>query len=197
MINYKGTLEPGCFYHIYNRGNNRENIFYNNENYKFFLRRYDEYLSPVVETYAFCLLPNHFHFLIRVKEPKVVSPSQKAKPLNTSNAFQRLFTSYSMAINKQQKRTGSLFQKPFKRIKINSIQYLANVVFYIHANPQLHKITDDFRDYPWSSYNRILTNKPSALNKSAIVAWFSNSENYISYHAQKIELALLKELIIE
>ena len=54
-------LEEGQFYHIYNRGNNRERLFYSTENYLFFLRRYDEYL------YAFCLLPNHFHLLVRVK----------------------------------------------------------------------------------------------------------------------------------
>ena len=78
MPNYRQPLEPGCFYHVYNRGNNGDNLFYNQENYKFFLRKYDEYLSPLVETYAFCLLPNHFHLLIRVKE---IPPFEKVEPL--------------------------------------------------------------------------------------------------------------------
>jgi putative transposase len=206
MINYKQPLEPGCFYHVYNRGNNRERLFYNNENYKFFLRRYDEYLSPIVETYAFCLLPNHFHLLIRVNELtnlQEVSPFEKVKPLKrehidiVSLAFQRFFTSYSMAINKQENRTGSLFQKPFKRLKVTNTQYLANLVFYIHANPQLHNIAPDFRDYPWSSYHRILNNKPSALQKSKVVEWFSDPSNYIAYHTQKADIAMIKELLIE
>lgn len=196
MLNYKQPLEHGSFYHIYNRGNNGENLFYNHENYQFFLRRYDEFLSPLVETYAFCLLPNHFHLLIRVKDFLEVSPFEKVKPL-PHQAFQRFFTSYAMAINKQQGRTGSLFQKPFKRLKVNSTKYLANLVFYIHANPRLHKIAPDFRDYPWSSYNRILNKKPSALSKTAVLEWFSTPANYVAYHAQKTDLAILKEIMIE
>jgi putative transposase len=195
MLNYKRPLEPECFYHIYNRGNNRETLFYNNENYKFFLRRYNEYLSPFVETYAFCLMPNHFHFLIRVKEFAEVPPFKKVEPL--SEAFRRFFTSYSMALNKERGRTGSLFQKNFKRLKITNTQYLANLVFYIHANPQLHSLTDDFRDYPWSSYNRILNSKPSALNKNMVIEWFSNSDNFIAYHSSKIDIATIKDLILE
>jgi REP element-mobilizing transposase RayT len=185
MQNYKQPLKPGCFYHVYNRGNNGENLFYTHKNYQFFLRRYDEFLSPLVETYAFCLLPNHFHLLIRVKGSSEVSPFEKVKPL-PHQAFQRLFTSYAMAINKQQDRTGSLFQKPFKRLQVNNTRYLANLVFYIHANPQLHSIVPNFRDYPWSSYNRILDNKPTALNKSAVVEWFSSPANYVSYHTKKM-----------
>jgi putative transposase len=202
MKKYCQPLELGKFYHIFNRGNNGENLFYTSENYKFFLRRYDEYLSPFVETYAFCLLPNHFHLLVRIKEIQV-SPFRKVKPVKeenedaTSKAFQRLFTSYAMAINKQEKRTGSLFQKPFKRIEVTSRNYLANLVFYIHANPQLHKINPDFRDYPWSSYERILKNTPSALEKDGVLEWFSSKENYIHYHNSKLDIALIKQLMIE
>jgi hypothetical protein len=82
-------LEENKFYHIYNRGNNRGNLFYNEGNYEFFLRKYDEYLSEFIDTYAFCLLPNHFHFLIGVKEIKVpplghekVPPFKKVEPLD-------------------------------------------------------------------------------------------------------------------
>ncbi len=59
-------LEPDCYYHIFNRGNNRENIFYNQENYRYFLQKYDQYLSRYLDTFCFCLLPNHFRFLARI-----------------------------------------------------------------------------------------------------------------------------------
>jgi len=58
----------GNFYHIYNRGNNRENIFFEENNYYYFLEKYDKYLTNYLETFAYCLLPNHFHLLVRVKE---------------------------------------------------------------------------------------------------------------------------------
>ena len=201
-INYRIKIEPEKFYHIWNRGNNRENLFYNSANYEYFLRMYAEMLDPVVETYAFCLLPNHFHLLIRTRTfPRSieVSPwgetSKKANPV--SQAFQRLFTAYSQAINVQQHRTGSLFQKPFKRLEVKSSKQLANLVHYIHTNPQRHRIIDDFRQYPWSSYERILLTKPSKLKKEEVLAWFNNKENYLNYHVQDIDLDNLKDLMIE
>jgi putative transposase len=124
----------------------------------------------------------------------------KAKRLGddaTSRVFHRLFTSYSKAINKQQKRHGSLFENPFKRKEVGSTHYLANLVFYIHANPQHHGIDNDFRQYPWSSYQRIISGKPSKLKKEDILAWFNDAENYIVYHTQKADLERIKELIIE
>jgi len=191
-------LEENKFYHIYNRGNNRGNIFYNSGNYEFFLRKFDEYLSEFIDTYAFCLLPNHFHFLIGVKDIKV-PPFRKVEPLSNQISFQfrRFFTSYSMAINKQQNRTGSLFQKNFKRKEITNQNYLSRLVFYIHANPQMHGIVDDFRMYPWSSYERILKRKPSKLKKEEVLEWYNDKSNYIAYHSQNAELAVIKDLILE
>lgn len=201
-INYRIQIEPEKFYHIWNRGNNKENLFYTPANYEYFLRMYAECLDPVAETYAFCLLPNHFHLLIRTKSFATslgVSPvGETPKKMNpVSLAFQRLFTAYSQAINMQQHRTGSLFQKPFKRLERNSVKQLANLVHYIHINPQRHKITDDFRQYPWSSYERILIDRPSKLKKEEVLAWFKNKDNYLDYHSRTIDLDELKEIMIE
>jgi REP element-mobilizing transposase RayT len=198
-------LEPGNFYHVFNRGNNGDNLFYKPENYQFFLRRLDQYLSPYLEVFAFCLLPNHFHLLVRVKERDEVKDSvvdtlqldKVSHPDPVSKAFHRFFTSYSKAINKQEKRHGSLIENPFKRIFINSTNYLAHLVFYIHVNPQLHGICEDFRQYPWSSYERILKSKPSKLKKEEVVHWFNTKENYVSYHSQQIDIEKIRELLIE
>lgn len=199
-INYRKPIEPEKFYHIWNRGNNRENLFYSSHNYEYFIRSYAEYLDPVVETYAFCLLPNHFHLLIRTKS-LAVSPAgetaKKSKSDPVSHAFQRFFTAYSQAINIQERRTGSLFQKPFKRLEITSARQLANLVLYIHTNPQKHRIIEDFRQYPWSSYERIIRNRPSKLKKEEVLQWFSDKGNYVNYHAQTIDLDELKDIIIE
>lgn len=194
-------LEGGCYYHIFNRGNNGDNLFYKPDNYRFFLRRLDEYLSAFIDVYAFCLLPNHFHLLVRVKEQPEALHLKDAKLLKTpdvvSQAFHRLFTSYSKAINKQEGRHGSLIENPFKRKEVTSNDYFAYLIFYIHANPQLHGISSDFRQYPWSSYNRILSGKPSKLKKEEVLKWLNNPENYVAFHAQQINLELIKELILD
>jgi REP element-mobilizing transposase RayT len=168
---------------------------------------YAELLDPVLETYAFCLLPNHFHLLVRTKSFVVLSkstavsptdePIKKRKSNPVSLAFQRFFTAYSQAINVQQRRTGSLFQKPFKRLEVKSTRQLSTLVHYIHTNPQRHKIMEDFRQYPWSSYDRILKDKPSKLKKEEVLKWFKNKENYVNYHSQIIDLDDLKDIIIE
>ncbi len=198
--NYRIRIGPGKFYHVWNRGNNRENLFYTPANYEYFLRMYADYLEPVAETYSFCLLPNHFHLLIRTRSTIVVSPmGETTKKISNpvSQAFQRFFTAYSQAINIQQHRTGSLFQKPFKRLEITSTQQLANLVQYIHTNPQKHGIIDDFRQCPWSSYDRIIRNRPSKLKKEEVLQWFGNPENYLNYHARIIDLDELKDIMIE
>lgn len=211
--NFRIKIEPEKFYHIWNRGNNRENLFYSSRNYEYFIRMYADYLDPVAETYAFCLLPNHFHLLIRTKSV-VVSPAgetaktNKTNPVETTKtkttksnpvslAFQRFFTAYSQAINVQERRTGSLFQKPFKRLEVTTTRQLANLVHYIHTNPQKHTITDDFRHYPWSSYERIMRDKPSKLKKEEVLHWFRNKENYVNYHARIVDPDDLKDIIIE
>ena len=203
-VNYRIKIEPEKFYHIWNRGNNRENLFYTAANYEYFLRLYDQFLDPVAETYAFCLLPNHFHLLIRTK-PVLVSPTVLVSPAGETNkksnpvslAFQRFFTAYSQAINIQERRTGSLFQKPFKRLEVTSARQLANLVHYIHTNPQKHGIIDDFRHYPWSSYERVMRDRPSKLKKEEVLQWFNDKTNYVNYHSRSIDLDKIKEIMIE
>ncbi len=191
-------LEENKFYHIYNRGNNRENLFYNHGNYEYFLRKYDEYFSEYLETYAFCLLPNHFHLLVSVKEKPLNLPSfheRASIPINEQ--FRRLFITYAQAINKQENRVGSLFQKPFKRKEVNNQNYLVNLVFYIHANPQIHGVINDYRMYPWSSYGKILDNKPSRLKRDTVIEWFDDKNNFIAFHNQKLEHFNSKDLMLE
>ena len=208
LRNFRIKIEPDKYYHIWNWGNNREKLFYSTRNYEYFIRLFAEYLDPVVETYAFCLLPNHFHLLIRTKywvhqtsetnkTTGDTSNIKKEKMNPVSFAFQRFFAAYSQAINVQERRTGSLFQKPFRRVEVTSTRQLAYMVFYIHSNPQKHSIVEDFRQYPWSSYERVIRDRPSKLNKEAVLEWFTNKENYIAYHTQKPILDDFKDLMEE
>jgi len=209
MVDYFCSLVPDNFYHIYNRGNNGDTLFYRKENYEYFLRKYDEYLSLYVETYSFSLMPNHFHLLVRVKNADEIKRAianvnerlgaheklidalvptftkELTIPEQVVEMFRRFFTSYSKSIAIQEKRTGSLFQRKFKRKLIHTTTYFKNVVYYIHANPQLHGIINNFKLYPWSSYQRMLNDRPTKLQKTEVLEWFDNKENYVYFHNAK------------
>ncbi len=156
-------LEPGQVYHIYNRGTNRENIFIEERNYTHFLGLYGQHVEPVADTYAYCLLRNHFHLLVRIKD---------ASSPNVAQAFSNLFNAYAKAINKAYGRTGSLFQHPFGRIRVDNDRYFARLVVYIHRNPQKHGLIDDFRDWPHSSYHALISTQPTRLKREEALAWF-------------------------
>ena len=166
-------LLPGMYYHIYNRGNNRENIFVEEKNYSYFLKLYARHIGPIAETYAYCLLRNHFHFLIRIKETPRKPPSR---------AFSNLFNAYARAFNKMYGRTGALFQRPFRRIQATTPAYLRHLVIYIHCNPRKHDFVDDFREWSFSSYNTFLSDRPTRLRRDTVLEWFGGRENFIARH---------------
>jgi len=154
-------LNPETFYHIYNRGINGEDLFKREENYDYFLSKYANYIPAIADTYAYCLLKNHFHLLIRTKsEEEILQASNSNKLRNTdlikktssqiiSLKFSHLFNGYTQAINKQHERTGKLFELPFRRIEVENDAYFSRLVYYIHANPQTHGLIVDFREYPY------------------------------------------------
>ncbi|RYY34185.1 MAG: hypothetical protein EOP46_14265 [Sphingobacteriaceae bacterium] len=189
LEHYYTKFEEGKFYHIYNRTIDKQPMFRNDGNFEFFLKKYNEYLSPVSSTYAYCLLGNHFHFLIQVKDVQEISANLKVtfgeKTLHdiVSHRFRKFFQSYALAFNKQHDRIGTLFQTPFKRVLIDNDNYFTKLVYYIHANPQNHKLIDDFREWKWSSYERIMIDKPSALKKKEVIDWFGNKALYKHYHS--------------
>lgn len=186
------AIQPGVFYHIYNRGTNRENIFVEKRNYAYFLSQYKEYIEPVAQTYAYCLLKNHFHLLVRMREEP--DPKGFRKPLGSetkrpsgSIAFMNFFTSYSKAINKAYGRTGSLFQHPFGRIEVNSDAYLVNLVRYIHMNPQKHGLVRDFREWEYSSYHAHLSRQTTRLQRDDVLSWFQGVEGFTAMHNQTLD----------
>jgi len=207
MTNYFLPLQPGTFYHIYNRGNNGETIFYKRENYFYFLRKVDHYLSPYVHVYAYCLLPNHFHILVQTKEKEEVGPDHFQMKTGTktltdfspilSEAFRRLFLSYSKSIKMQEGRTGSLFEKNFKRKEIANDQHLYWLVNYIHRNPETHGIARDFCNYPHSSYTSLLSSAPTKLKRTEVLALLGGREEFIRFHATNPVVKDQETVVIE
>ncbi|MEM7019056.1 MAG: transposase, partial [Pseudomonadota bacterium] len=129
------------------------------------------HVHPIVETYAYCLMKNHFHFLVRIKHFKeFLAPFQISKdledfgPVDYSRQFSNMFNAYTKAINKDVGRSGSLFEKNFNRIPVEDNRYLIHLVCYIHRNPQKHKFTQNFQTWPYSSYQAIATEKTPVLH---------------------------------
>ncbi|KAA1244094.1 transposase [Aquimarina sp. RZ0] len=175
-MKYK-TIEADRYYHIYNSGNNKENIFKEERNYDYFLELIEKYLLSVCEIYAYCLLKNHFHLVLKTKkslESKVIS--QK---------FSNMFNIYSKSINKAYDRSGSLFRDRFSRKRIDTEKYLIQLIIYVYLNPQHHKFVANFRNYKHSSYQSYLSEKPSKLNREFILLLFEGKSNVEYAHINK------------
>lgn len=187
----KTTLQPHAIFHIFNRGINGTQVFFEEKNYHYFLQQYSKYVHPFVETFAYCLLGNHFHLLIRVRsetELDQVIKKHLDKPYywHVSNAFSSWLQSYTRAMNKKYDRTGSLFESPFKRIEVKEEAYFSRLVAYIHQNPQKHGIIDDYRNYSHSSYKgHLAASKASKLNRSEVFDWFGGELQYLNLHTEQ------------
>ena len=187
-MNQNPRLDYGKSYHIYNRGINSCDLFCKNANFEHFLNLYDSHISPIAETYAWALMKNHFHLLVRIKEQVEISNPQGSpnleglKPIKPYQSFSNLFNAYTKAFNKRNKRTGSLFEHPFKRKLVDDIGYFKTLVLYIHNNPVHHRVTTHAMDYPWSSYLSYLSIRPNNLSRNAVMGWFDNEANFVTEH---------------
>jgi len=197
-------LENGKYYHIYNRGNNGIDLFYETENYNHFLRLYEKYIDPIAETFAWCLTKNHFHLLVYIKEANEIniakleySSTAKPKTINASKQFSNLFNAYTLAMNKRYNRTGSLFEKNFKRKIVSSENYFQKLIFYIHNNPVHHRFTQNIIEYPWTSYGTIISSKQTKLKRNRVLEYFNDVENFKYFHSINQNLEDIESLIIE
>ena len=197
-------LIEGNYYHIYNRGNNRDNIFYEDENYTHFLRLYDKYIDPIAETFAWCLLRNHFHILVYLKTQEEInskllsySTVEKPKIISASKQLSHFFNAYSQSVNKRRNRSGSLFHKNFERKIVTSESYFQKLIFYIHNNPVHHGFVDNLYDYPWSSYGSIISTKQTSLQRNRVIEVFNDIENFKYYHSTNPNLDSISDLLID
>ena len=201
-------LLSDTFYHIYNHANGNENLFRNDENYYYFLQKFAHYINPIADTYAYCLMPNHIHFLIKIKSDiDLETTLREKKPILTGFAnlsgqipqqFSNLFNSYSKAYNEMYDRKGSLFMRLFKRKPVESDLYFTTVVHYIHANPVHHGFCTDIYDWKHSSIHSHLSNRNSHLKRNEVLDWFGGKDNFIKFHQQDIDpkMNLYKEFKI-
>jgi putative transposase len=148
-------------------------------NYTYFLVLYGKYIQPIADTFAYCLMRNHFHILVRSKtleEQDQHGEGIVSKHVQPSQQFSNLLIAYAKAINQRYQRGGSLFQSRFGRKLILTDKYLYAAINYIHRNPQHHHFVDDFRDWHYSSYHALVSDKPTRLNRGQVLEWFGGNE---------------------
>jgi REP element-mobilizing transposase RayT len=207
-------LEPDKMYHIYNHANGNDNLFYAEDNYLYFLKRFAELLAPILDTYAYCLMPNHFHWLVKIKSEKEIFdflrtngkiaddvgfnefkalkieiPNQPESifSIHLSKQITNFFSAYTQALNKQLNRKGNLFNQSFHRKEIiDEIQAKENVL-YIHCNPVNHKYTNTIEEWKFSSYKAHLSDKPTMIKREKVINLFDTKENFIICHHEKLE----------
>jgi putative transposase len=187
---------PGEYYHIYNRGNGKRDIFIDSEDFIFFLDRLRENLFPEFvlsklakikkrgggevlprrqilpensfDLVSYCLMPNHFHLIVKQK-----------KEIPVTQLLLKVSTGYSKYFNKKYNKAGHLFQERFRSIKIDSDEYLLWLSAYIHLNPKTARLVKNVREYPWSSLGEYLEDRENKLVKADIIMdRFKNSKEY-------------------
>lgn len=168
-------FQPNSYYHVYNRGHNKQIIFHDYKDYARYLKRLNEYLKKhEVNLLAYCLMPNHVHLLLFQKGEESID-----------RFIHRLHTAYTMYFNKKYERVGAVFQGRFKAKLIESDEYLLHVSRYIHINPletlraQGRALNSQLEKYPWSSYGDYAhTSDDRICDPSKILAYFQTNPTY-------------------
>jgi putative transposase len=167
MPRRKNQFTAGHYYHIYNRGIGRDKIFFNEGNYEYCLRLIKKYLTEhQLSIIAYCLMPNHYHFLIR----------QNGEP-PLSRFVGLVFNAYVQAVNGQQERQGTLFEERFKDVHVDKEEYLIHLCRYIHANPVKAGLVNKPEEWPYSNYPEWIKARPGTLVDHAFIDWYFPQRN--------------------
>ncbi|MFN8250373.1 MAG: hypothetical protein U0V75_00730 [Ferruginibacter sp.] len=200
---YLVSFEANGFFHVIAKAAGDSTLFQSDNNRHYFLKKYQLASAGYFETYSYVLLNNHVHWLVKCNSHEGLKDHIRAVPpqlqkthqqrfLNDTISFEEaqefqwkdFFISYAMAFNKENNRKGALFINPFRRVQILDAAHFTQLVIYHHANPLKHFGQKTFQNYPWSSYQTILSDKPTQLKRLEVLDWFGGKEQFIKVHAE-------------
>ena len=211
-------------YHLYNRGVNSCALFKQDQDFEHFLWLYDIFVKPIADTYAWCLMSNHVHFMVRIKEEPVIgflnprnarvsaldkkwqilTPSEletypdksKLKKPIPIRMIGHLFNAYAKWFNLKYDRTGRLFEESVERIPVENDWYFRNLLIYILRNPVYHGVVDKVSSYPWVSYHEMRSEGPSRICRNEIVERFGGVDEF-EHALEKLDLDGLEDYMLE
>jgi putative transposase len=198
-------MKSDSVFHVYNRSNGSEFLFKEEFGREFFIENIKKYILPIAHIYAYCLMKNHFHLLLKIKSEEIINnlkmrhylKSQRIEIINEfhsknlqlqsnekfiSQVFSNMFNSYSKSFNIYFDRHGNLFERPFHRKLVNDESYYKYLFFYIHENPIRGKLYKNFKDSSWSSYNEFINNSSRILDIETVFRHFGGRLEFIEYH---------------
>lgn len=177
--NYQ-TIVPGTFAHVYNRAVGKDLMFRSHRDYIEFISKLENHIVPVANINAYCLMSNHFHLMLRLKE--TVTHKDLSAEMN------RIQSTHASKYNFRYERKGGLFMSPFKRKPVKDDANLTWLLWYIHRNPLHHGWTLDWQNWPYSSYQIYANNQPSFVDTSYMINFFGGLQQ-LKIHHQLHEVA--------
>lgn len=188
-------LVPDAVYHVFNHAVGTENLFREDENYRYFLELAKNHLISICDVFAFALLPNHFHILLKIHSEDILIKNFELKYRKKiefdelskliSRQFSNMFNAYSKAYNKRFNRKGALFIDYFRRKEIDNHVYLKNIMHYIHYNPVLHELCNSVEEWEFTSYNIYISDKNTKLNKMILIDNFEGRQSFVNFNKKK------------
>lgn len=182
----------GDFYHYYNRGCNKQPIFFNEENYQYLLKKIKQsYQKYSIQIIAYCLMPNHYHFLL-----------QQLSDRNVSDWIKSLFIGYVQAVNIQQNRSGTLFEGRAQHILIDKEEYLLQIVRYIHYNPVKAGLVNSADGWLYSNYLEWIGKRAGTMfDRKFFCTYFKDHEDYRDfverYGIEESEIEKIKDYLFD
>jgi REP element-mobilizing transposase RayT len=196
-FNYWQNIEEGGVYHLYNKAVSDLVLFREEKDYLFFVTKYQKYFNNYFDTFAYCLIPNHFHFMIRVKANEEIKDAVKKensaaaiKYLNgessfnhfISDQFRRFFSSFAIKYNNKYHHEGAVFRKRIKKVRVSTDGSIQRLLCYIHHNPIHHKLTEEYSHWNYSSYNDYFDNAKIIIAKKWMINWLGNKSIFNEIH---------------
>ncbi|MCC7465159.1 MAG: hypothetical protein IT261_02760 [Saprospiraceae bacterium] len=184
-------LLPGKVYHLFNHAVGTENLFRETNNFDFFLGKYEKYIYPVCRTFSYALMPNHFHFLIQVRQlpdisslmPLRFDPSSETDCAKfVMQQFSNFFNAYAKAYNKTYKRRGALFNDYLRRVPVENHTQFVNTILYHHFNPVKHDFCSNPEDYIFTSYQAFFHNLPTIIERPTVISRFRGAASFHMKH---------------
>ena len=166
-------IESDKYYHIFNQANGMIDIFKESRNYPFFIDKMEKHLSPVCNILGFCLLKDQFHIILKTKD---------TKDSTITEAFEKLQSEYTQSYNKAYNLSSDLFETPIKRKSIESNEILKHTILDTHYLPVASGTVKHVMSYPWSSYNEIMDDAITFVERDFVLELFNDSANFAAAH---------------